>query len=263
MLATASCDGLLLLWDLEGFAEEGGEAASCLPTVHRRISVRGRCGGVSSMYSRSKVCSLSAIGQDLLATCGRSVARAGGDFPQQMIPIYTFVSGADDPAEIQRVGCEHLVHPLWPEHTNPRPGYEAYTRMASAHTPTTKRSRNSLHSPNPLLLAFALHFENLCGTHATKFAFLLGGVKVRDKSPHAVVWSPDDRWLLTHGESPTVRRWCASTGAEMQVYRGEHTEGVSGVAWLPDGGGFVSAGLDRYARPSVRSEHGGLPQHLW
>lgn len=44
-----------------------------------------------------------------------------------------------------------------------------------------------------------------------------------------------------------MTRWDAATGAEARCYGGEHTEAVTGVAWLRDGRGFISAGLDRSA----------------
>ncbi|CAN0243294.1 unnamed protein product [Pylaiella littoralis] len=70
-------------------------------------------------------------------------------------------------------------------------------------------------------------------------------IQVRDGAPQAIAWSPDDRWLLTCGGSSEVTRWVAATGAEARCYGGEHTEAVTGVAWLRDGRGFVSVGMDR------------------
>lgn len=63
--------------------------------------------------------------------------------------------------------------------------------------------------------------------------------------PHCIAWSPDDKWVLTCGASPAISRWSVDAGADTFVYRGGHSEGVTGVAWLPDGRAFVSAGLDR------------------
>ncbi|CAN0566310.1 unnamed protein product [Laminaria digitata] len=51
--------------------------------------------------------------------------------------------------------------------------------------------------------------------------------------------------LLTSGDSPVVTRWDVATGEQAQAYAGEHTQWVTGIAWLRDGRGFVSAGLDR------------------
>lgn len=45
-----------------------------------------------------------------------------------------------------------------------------------------------------------------------------------------------------------MTRWDVATGAECRCYGGEHTENVTGVAWLRDGRGFISAGLDRSAK---------------
>ncbi|CAN0267272.1 unnamed protein product [Ectocarpus sp. 12 AP-2014] len=70
-------------------------------------------------------------------------------------------------------------------------------------------------------------------------------IQVRDGAPQVLVWSPDDRWLLTCGGSSEVTRWDAASGSEARCYSGEHTEDVTEVAWLRDGRGFVSAGLDR------------------
>ncbi|CBN76878.1 conserved unknown protein [Ectocarpus siliculosus] len=70
-------------------------------------------------------------------------------------------------------------------------------------------------------------------------------IQVRDGAPQVLAWSPDDRWLLTCGGSSEVTRWDAASGSEARCYGGEHTEDVTEVAWLRDGRGFVSAGLDR------------------
>lgn len=76
-----------------------------------------------------------------------------------------------------------------------------------------------------------------------------------------VAWSPNDSILLTASES-TIKMWNArvsyrrnsllcysktfrsQTGVCMHVLD-VHDDVVTGLAWLPDGMGFISAGLDR------------------
>lgn len=69
--------------------------------------------------------------------------------------------------------------------------------------------------------------------------------QVSEGPPHCIAWSPDDSSILTNGASPAVTRWDVASGEEMRTYRGVHKEGVTGVAWLRDGRGFVTSSLDR------------------
>ncbi|CAN0559856.1 unnamed protein product, partial [Ectocarpus sp. 12 AP-2014] len=85
-------------------------------------------------------------------------------------------------------------------------------------------------------------------------------IQVRDGAPQVLAWSPDDRWLLTCGGSSEVTRWDAALGSEARCYGGEHTEDVTEVAWLRDGRGFVSAGLDRKL---VVWSLGGIVLSVW
>ncbi|EJD05675.1 WD40 repeat-like protein [Fomitiporia mediterranea MF3/22] len=58
-----------------------------------------------------------------------------------------------------------------------------------------------------------------------------------------LAWSPNDALLLTSTDS-SIKVWSAKTGICLQdcTY---HEETVSALEWLPDGSGFLSAGLDR------------------
>ncbi|KAI0748620.1 WD40 repeat-like protein [Daedaleopsis nitida] len=58
-----------------------------------------------------------------------------------------------------------------------------------------------------------------------------------------VAWSLDDSILLTAAEH-FIRLWNTRTGACMRVLD-QHTDVVTALAWLPDGSGFISGGLDR------------------
>ncbi|CAN0355085.1 unnamed protein product, partial [Discosporangium mesarthrocarpum] len=86
-----------------------------------------------------------------------------------------------------------------------------------------------------MILWFVDHPEN--DTRKTK-------PQLRDGLPHTLAWSPDGTSILTGAESPVIRRWSSSTGEEVGVYEC-HTENVTSLVWLPDGRGFISAGLDR------------------
>ncbi|KAF9532157.1 WD40 repeat-like protein [Crepidotus variabilis] len=58
-----------------------------------------------------------------------------------------------------------------------------------------------------------------------------------------LAWSLDDKVLLTSSEQ-VIKMWNASTGACIRTLE-DHTETVTALAWLPDGSGFISGGLDR------------------
>ncbi|TFK76226.1 WD40 repeat-like protein [Pluteus cervinus] len=70
--------------------------------------------------------------------------------------------------------------------------------------------------------------------------------RVLDDHPDPVsclAWSLDDKILLTTSES-SIRVWNAKNGVCLGTLVG-HSEPVSALAWLPDGTGFLSGGLDR------------------
>ncbi|RPD66631.1 WD40 repeat-like protein [Lentinus tigrinus ALCF2SS1-7] len=58
-----------------------------------------------------------------------------------------------------------------------------------------------------------------------------------------VSWSLDDSILLTASEN-FIRLWNTRTGLCTKVLS-DHTDVVTALAWLPDGSGFISGGLDR------------------
>ncbi|KAF7970217.1 hypothetical protein HWV62_24744 [Athelia sp. TMB] len=64
-----------------------------------------------------------------------------------------------------------------------------------------------------------------------------------------LAWSTDDAVLLTGAENE-IRMWDTATGALVRLLedgragRG-HAETVTALAWVPDGSGFVSGGLDK------------------
>ncbi|TFK54698.1 WD40 repeat-like protein [Heliocybe sulcata] len=58
-----------------------------------------------------------------------------------------------------------------------------------------------------------------------------------------LAWSLDDSLLLTASDD-TVRMWNTTSGICIRVLK-EHTDTVTSLAWLPDGSGFISGGLDR------------------
>ncbi|KZT26589.1 WD40 repeat-like protein [Neolentinus lepideus HHB14362 ss-1] len=58
-----------------------------------------------------------------------------------------------------------------------------------------------------------------------------------------LAWSLDDSILLTASDD-CVRMWNTSSGICIRVLK-EHTDTVTSLAWLPDGSGFISGGLDR------------------
>ncbi|EJF66274.1 WD40 repeat-like protein [Dichomitus squalens LYAD-421 SS1] len=58
-----------------------------------------------------------------------------------------------------------------------------------------------------------------------------------------VAWSLDDSILLTAAEH-FIRLWNTRTGDCTRVLN-QHTDVVTALAWLPDGSGFISGGLDR------------------
>ncbi|KZT09725.1 WD40 repeat-like protein [Laetiporus sulphureus 93-53] len=76
----------------------------------------------------------------------------------------------------------------------------------------------------------------------------------RDISPHlilrdhpypvgCVAWSPDDSILLTAAEQH-IKLWNTQTGVCIRSLSA-HQDVVTALAWLPDGSGFFSGGLDR------------------
>ncbi|EMD38068.1 hypothetical protein CERSUDRAFT_152691 [Gelatoporia subvermispora B] len=58
-----------------------------------------------------------------------------------------------------------------------------------------------------------------------------------------VAWSLDDSILLTSAEH-YINMWNARTGVCLKILD-EHKDVVTALAWLPDGSGFISGGLDR------------------
>ncbi|GLB34733.1 putative WD40 repeat-like protein [Lyophyllum shimeji] len=64
--------------------------------------------------------------------------------------------------------------------------------------------------------------------------------------PYAVgclAWSKDDSVLLTSAEN-FIKIWNTKTGLCIRTLE-QHSETVTALAWLPDGSGFISGGLDR------------------
>jgi len=55
-------------------------------------------------------------------------------------------------------------------------------------------------------------------------------------------WSPDDETLLTCADQ-IIKIWKAKTGVCMKEIT-HHTDTITAVEWLPDGSGFISAGMD-------------------
>ncbi|KAF5381032.1 hypothetical protein D9615_004152 [Tricholomella constricta] len=58
-----------------------------------------------------------------------------------------------------------------------------------------------------------------------------------------LAWSMDDSTLLTSAEN-FIKVWNTKTGLCIRSLE-QHTETVTALAWLPDGSGFISGGLDR------------------
>ncbi|EPQ57967.1 WD40 repeat-like protein [Gloeophyllum trabeum ATCC 11539] len=58
-----------------------------------------------------------------------------------------------------------------------------------------------------------------------------------------LAWSLDDSILLTASDD-CVRMWNTTSGICIRVLK-EHSDTVTSLAWLPDGTGFISGGLDR------------------
>ncbi|CDO76439.1 hypothetical protein BN946_scf184781.g16 [Trametes cinnabarina] len=58
-----------------------------------------------------------------------------------------------------------------------------------------------------------------------------------------VSWSSDDSILLTASEH-RITLWSSRTGLKVRSLE-QHTDVVTALAWLPDGSGFISGGLDR------------------
>ncbi|KAL5490152.1 hypothetical protein ACEPAI_4985 [Sanghuangporus weigelae] len=69
--------------------------------------------------------------------------------------------------------------------------------------------------------------------------------KLRDHNDPVgcLAWSPNDTVLLTSTDS-NIRIWNAKSGLCLRDLD-SHEETVSALEWLPDGSGFLSAGLDR------------------
>ncbi|KAI0780438.1 WD40 repeat-like protein [Trametes elegans] len=68
---------------------------------------------------------------------------------------------------------------------------------------------------------------------------------LRDHEYHVgcVSWSLDDSILLTASEH-RITLWNARSGMRLRTLE-QHTDVVTALAWLPDGSGFISGGLDR------------------
>ncbi len=60
---------------------------------------------------------------------------------------------------------------------------------------------------------------------------------------HRVVWSPDDRWLVTRGYTNTIIVWDAATGEITHILTG-HTRPVVGLGFHPHKGTLISASQD-------------------
>lgn len=58
-----------------------------------------------------------------------------------------------------------------------------------------------------------------------------------------LAWSLDDAVLLTSADN-VIRMWNTTTGSCFKKIE-THSETVTSLAWLPDGSGFISGGLDR------------------
>ncbi|KDQ60900.1 hypothetical protein JAAARDRAFT_55637 [Jaapia argillacea MUCL 33604] len=58
-----------------------------------------------------------------------------------------------------------------------------------------------------------------------------------------LAWSLDDSVLLTASEH-TIKMWNTKTGMHIRALDA-HNDTVTSLAWLPDGSGFISGGLDR------------------
>lgn len=64
-------------------------------------------------------------------------------------------------------------------------------------------------------------------------------------APHHVSWSPEDTQILVCGGESVIRLWKVQTSSSQYHQRYmQHEAGVVATAWLPDGGRFVSGGLD-------------------
>lgn len=77
--------------------------------------------------------------------------------------------------------------------------------------------------------------------------------KGHSSSIHTIAFSPDGKYLASGSETPnlnkgkkddTVRLWEVKSGKEIHRFAG-HTEGVSKVAFSPDGQFVASIGEDR------------------
>ncbi|KAF8609924.1 WD40 repeat-like protein [Ceratobasidium sp. AG-I] len=61
---------------------------------------------------------------------------------------------------------------------------------------------------------------------------------------NALAWSPDDKILLTSAEQ-VIKMWDIATGTSLRELQGESSgDMISGLAWLPDGSGFISGSMD-------------------
>ncbi|KAJ6597176.1 WD40-repeat-containing domain protein [Mycena vulgaris] len=59
---------------------------------------------------------------------------------------------------------------------------------------------------------------------------------------HSLAWSFDDKILAT-GAGESIKMWNTETGTCIRTLQ-EHSEPVTALCWLPDGSGFLSAGMD-------------------
>ncbi|KAI0820195.1 WD40 repeat-like protein [Trametes gibbosa] len=73
-----------------------------------------------------------------------------------------------------------------------------------------------------------------------------------------VSWSLDDSILLTASEN-RITLWNAKTGLRIRTLE-QHTDVVTALAWLPDGSGFISGGLDRKI---ILWDVDGKPRDTW
>ncbi|KAH9848901.1 WD40 repeat-like protein [Lenzites betulinus] len=73
-----------------------------------------------------------------------------------------------------------------------------------------------------------------------------------------VSWSLDDAILLTASEN-RITLWNAKSGAKIRTLE-QHTDVVTALAWLPDGSGFISGGLDRKI---ILWDVDGKPRDTW
>ncbi|KAL1944438.1 hypothetical protein VTO73DRAFT_2868 [Trametes versicolor] len=73
-----------------------------------------------------------------------------------------------------------------------------------------------------------------------------------------VSWSLDDTILLTASEN-RITVWNSRSGVRIRTLE-QHTDVVTALAWLPDGSGFISGGLDRKI---ILWDADGKPRDTW